>query len=295
MKTKTKWLAALSGLCIFLLLFACSKNNSLNSTAGVPNGKSKASIYMMDGPIQFAKVLIDIRQVAILVDTSTAQSAPDISNQWDDNFCGRGRNFSNKSVIWDTLSVTPGVYDLLKLRNGTDTLLSSGVYVSGKILKIRITLGSSDSVYTDSTTSYPLAVFGPNPYFDINVHRENVSSVTNNEFEMWLDFNLARSIFFWNGTFLLKPDIIVFNNRVTAKIEGQVLPFGASPLVTISSSTDTLYAIPNWNGRYMVSDVPAGTYSINFKGHDGFQDTTINNITVDSMRIVQVPVVTLHQ
>jgi hypothetical protein len=295
MKTKTKWLAAISGLCILLFLFACNKDNSSHSTPGIPNGQSKVSIYMMDDPVQFARVLIDIRQVAILVDTATTQTSDDFGNQWDNDYCGHGRDNSNKSVVWDTLSITPGVYDLLQLRNGTDTLLSSGVYVSGKILKIRITLGSNNSVYTDSSTSYPLDIFGPNPYFDINVHRENVSSVTNNEFALWLDFNLARSVFFWNGTFLLKPYFIVFNDVVSAKVEGQVLPSGASPLVTIFSPSDTLYAIPNHNGKYLVRDVPAGSYSINFKGHNGYQDTTITGITVDSMRVTQVPAVILHQ
>src|ERR1700722_8459493 len=211
MKTATTWLLSASGVTAVLLFFACNKSSSSNNNPNIPKGQSQVSLYMMDGPISFDSVLIDIRQVTVEIDTATTQSAADLPNQWDAGYCGFNRTASNKSVIWDTLSVTPGVYDLLQLRNGTDTLLSSGVYVSGKILKIRITLGSSDSVYTDSTTSYPLAVFGPNPYFDINVHRENVSSVTNNEFEMWLDFNLARSIFFCNSAFLLEPGILVFS------------------------------------------------------------------------------------
>ena len=44
---------------------------------------------------------------------------------------------------------------------------------------------------------------------------------------------------------------------------------------------DTLYAIPDWeDGDYQIRNVPAGTYSINFKGRDGYKDTTIANITV---------------
>ncbi len=250
---------------------------------------------MMDDPIMLSKVLIDIRQVVVEVDTATGQNTPDYPGQWDDGYCGWHRGPGNKSLIWDTLSITPGVYDLLQLRNGTDTLLGSAVVTNGKILKIRITLGSDNKVFTDSTTSYPLEVFGPNPFFTINVQRQNVSSVTNNEFEMWLDFNLARSIIFWNGEFLLRPNIIVFNDAVMAKVEGRVLPQGASPLVTAFNASDTLYAIPNWNGAYEFRGVPSGTWSINFKGHDGYHDTTINNIVVDSMRVVQVPTITLHK
>jgi hypothetical protein len=250
---------------------------------------------MMDDPIQFAKVLIDIRQVVVEIDTSTKQADADEDDEWDDNFCGRHRDQSNKSVIWDTLNITPGVYDLLKLRNGTDTLLAQGQFPSGKILKVRITLGSDNTIYTDSATHYPLEVFGSHPYFTINVRRENVSSISSNDFKLWLDFNLSRSIFFWNGEFLLKPYLVVFNDMVAAKIQGQVLPEGASPLVTAFGTSDTLYAIPNEDGRYLFRGVPAGTYSINFKGHDGYQDTTISNIVVDSMKLVQVPTITLHK
>jgi hypothetical protein len=295
MKTSTRRLAACTGFMVALVFFACNKNNSAGTNSSIPSGKSKVSVFMMDDPIQLSKVLIDIRQVAVEVDTATSQNTPDFPGQWDEGYCGWHRDSHNKSLIWDTLSITPGVYDLLQLRNGTDTLLGAAVVTSGKILKIRITLGSDNKVFTDSTTSYPLEVFGPEPFFTINVQRQNVSSVTNNEFEMWLDFNLARSIFFWNGGFLLKPDIIVFNDAIMAKLEGRVLPGGASPLVTAYNATDTLYAIPGWNGNYQFRGVPSGTYSINFKGRGGYQDTTVNNIVVDSMRRVQVPAVTLHK
>jgi hypothetical protein len=295
MKTISAWLTAATGLTVVLLVFACNKNNSSNSNPNIPKGQSQVSLYMMDGPVQLDSVLIDIRQVLVEVDTATTNSAPDYPNQWGDNWCGFGRGPSNKSVVWDTLSITPGIYNLLALRNGTDTLLSSGLITTGKILKIQITLGSDNKVYTDSTTSYPLEVFGRNPYFTINVSRADVASVTNNEFKLWLDFNLSRSIIFWNGGFLLEPYFTVFNDNVTAKVEGVVKPFGAGALVTAYNATDTLYAIPFWNGGYEFRNVPAGTYSINFKGTSGYQDTTISNIVVDSMRVVNVPTITLHK
>jgi hypothetical protein len=271
MKTVTRWLAAVLGSAAVLLIFACNKNNSSNSNPNIPKGESQVSLYMMDGPTSFAKVLIDIRQVTVEIDTATTQNAPDEDDQWDDNYCGFHRTASNKSVIWDTLSITPGVYDLLALRNGTDTLLASGLYTTGKIIKIRITLGSDNTVYTDSTTFYPLVVFGPNPYFTINVARTNVNDVTNNQFEMWLDFNLQRSVFFWNGEFLLDPFITIFNDKVTAKVEGIVLPPGAGAAVIGISGTDTIYAVPFYNGQYEFRNVPAGTWSFDFKGTNGFQ------------------------
>jgi hypothetical protein len=295
MKTAIKWLAPATGAAAVLVFFACNKSNSSNSNPNIPKGQSQVSLYMTDGPIDFTKVLIDIRQVAVEIDTASKQNDSDRDDQWDDSYCGWHRDASNKSVIWDTLSITPGVYNLLDLRNGTDTLLASGLYTTGKILKIKITLGSDNTVYTDSTTSYPLEVFGPNPYFTVNVSRTNVQDVTNNEFKIWLDFNLARSIFFWNGEFLLKPFFTVFNDVVTAKVEGTVLPPGAGALVTGVNGTDTIYAVPFWNGQYQFRNVPAGTWSFTFKGTTGYQDTTISNIAVDSMKTVKLPTVTLHK
>jgi Domain of unknown function (DUF4382) len=295
MKTATKWLLSASGVTAILLFFACSKQSSSNSNPNIPKGQSQVSLYMMDGPVSFDSVLIDIRQVTVEIDTATKQNDTDRPNQWDEGYCGYGRSASNKSVIWDTLSITPGIYNLLALRNGTDTLLASGLYPTGKILKIRITLGSDNTVYTDSTTSYPLQIFGPNPYFTINVSRTNVDNVTNNEFKLWLDFNLSRSIFFWNGEFLLKPYFTVFNDMMAAKVQGSVLPHGAGALVMGINGTDTIYAIPFWSGQYQFRNVPAGNWSFTFKGTTGYSDTTISGITVDSMNTVNLPTITLHK
>ncbi|HEY4109528.1 DUF4382 domain-containing protein [Puia sp.] len=294
MKTVTKWLAATTGATAMLLFFACHKNNSTDSNPNIPKGQSQVSLYMTDGPADFTKVLIDIRQVAVEIDTATKQNDPDHDDQWDDNYCGPHRTKDNSSVIWDTLTITPGIYDLLQLRNGTDTLLGSGLYATGKILKLKITLGSDNTVYTDSTTHYPMEIFGPHPYFTVNVSRTNVGAVTNNDFKIWLDFNLGRSIFFWSGTYYLSPYFVVFNNMVSAKVQGTVLPRGAGALVTGINGTDTIYAVPFGNGQFKFSNVAAGTWSFNYKGRGGYHDTTINNIKVDSMKTVNLPTITLH-
>ncbi|HEX4849508.1 MAG TPA: DUF4382 domain-containing protein [Puia sp.] len=295
MRTITFRLAVLASGVAMMLYLACSKDNSSHSNSNIPAGDSRVSIYMTDGPAQFYKVLVDVRQVAVLIDTATTQSDPDDDHEWDDDWWGWHRDEHDKSLVWDTLSVTPGIYDLLKLRNGTDTLLASGNYPSGKILKVRITLGSDNTLYTDSLTSYPLEVFGPHPYFDVNVRKENVFSVSGNEFKLWLDFSLQRSIFFWSGTFYLKPYIIAFNDHSSARIEGLVLPEGASPLVEAFNSTDTVYAVPGVEGGYLIRGVNPGTYSVSIFGHHGFNDTTINNIVVNAGATTKVPTVTLHQ
>ena len=298
MKTITKWSATSCGILMLLLVFACNKQNGFSnsgSNSQVPAGKEKVSVVLMDGPAQFDSVLIDIVQVAVEVDTAQTSMAPDNSFCWSFDFWGFGRNRFNSSVVWDTLSITPGIYDLLQLRNGVDTLLATGILTPGKILKVQVTLGSDNTVYTDATTSYPLVIFGPNPYFDINVSREDVDSVTNNEFKLWLDFNLHRSIFFWNGEFLLKPEITVFNDQVLGRVDGFINPWGSSALVELSNQTDSVYAVPGWAGNYLVRGVQAGVYTLSVTGRNGYKDTTINNITVIDGQTTNVPTITLHQ
>src|SRR6185437_7113256 len=111
MKTVTKWLAAVSGAAAILLFFACNKSNSSNSNPNIPKGQSQVSLYMMDGPMAFTKVLIDIRQVTVEIDTASKQNDADEDDEWDNNFCGRHRTQANSSIIWDTLDIKPGVYN----------------------------------------------------------------------------------------------------------------------------------------------------------------------------------------
>jgi hypothetical protein len=298
MKTVTKWLVPVAGAAAVLLFFACNKQNSSNSNPDIPKGKSQVSMYMTDGPGDFFKVLIDIRQIAIEVDTASKQKDADHDDEWDDSYNGEHRDADHKSVVWDTLGIKAGVYDLLALRNGVDTMLATGIFTTGKIVKIKVTIGSDNTVYLDSTNHFPLHFFGGSDTthtFTIKVRREDVDDVKDNDFRIWLDFNVARSIFYINGQFLLQPFFEAFNDRTGAKVYGTVLPEGEGALVTGYKGTDTIYAVPFEEGNYKFRNVPAGTWSFNFKGRDGFKDTTISGIKVDSMASVKLPTITLHK
>ncbi len=97
---------------------------------------------MMDAPVQYDSVLINIQQVVVEVDTATTQSAPDNPSQWDNDWCGC-RPWSFQQIRYLGYAQHHSrVYNLLALRNGTDTLLTSSLITTGKILKIQILLGS---------------------------------------------------------------------------------------------------------------------------------------------------------
>jgi hypothetical protein len=277
-----------------LFTIGCSKSG-VNGSSNVPPGKSQLSISMMDAPAAYPKVLVDIKSVAILVDTSTAQMDDDDPRQWNFGWYGRGRTDKDSSLVWDTLTVNPGIYDLVRLRNGVDTLLATGTYPTGKLLKIRIELGPRDTVYTDSVTAHPLEVLGHDGTITINVRREHVQLTASNSFQVWIDFNVNKSIFHIHDQYFLKPWVITFNDHDFAKIQGSVLPEHACALVEAIRNTDTLYTIPNEDGHYKFRAVSAGSWDLTFKGRNGYLDTTVAGIMVDSMKVTKVPDILLHK
>ncbi|MBK5269884.1 MAG: DUF4382 domain-containing protein, partial [Bacteroidia bacterium] len=201
MKTYGKGLFyPLLAIAMGLFFYSCQKDISSNSS-NIPAGKNKLSVFLTDGPNDYQSVLIDIQQIEVKIDTCRHNSDED----HDGPGCDDDHDFrSSNCEIWDTLDVNPGVYDLLKLRNGIDTLLASGFILNGKIERIKITLGNNNSVLVDSV-SHPLHLLGNQNFVYINIHREHLDSISSNNLQLFLDFNLDRSIKIINGEYWLKP------------------------------------------------------------------------------------------
>src|SRR5437763_68606 len=106
----------------FLVLMACKKSAS---PAGDNLGASHVSIYLTDDPnLNVDQLLIDIQAVEVKLE--------------DDGVDSVGG--------WMRLNVRAGVYDILKFRNGIDTLFATGAIPGNRIQKLRLTLGSNNSV-----------------------------------------------------------------------------------------------------------------------------------------------------
>ncbi|MDP4284371.1 MAG: DUF4382 domain-containing protein [Bacteroidota bacterium] len=294
MKNKKQLLLGL-GLMITtlsLLIFACQKNVTPLSSSSSPRN---VGIYLTDDPCQYDSVFIDIQYVEIKIDTST-------QHMNDDHF-GDNENDHNEDHMhhdqygfWDTLSIRSGVYDVLQLRNGIDTLLGTTNIPAGKIRKIRLTLGSNNSVVI-SGISHPLNLFpNTNNYEYVKIHGEDEDNhFRPGQTSMWLDFNVCKSIRFDNGQYYLKPFLSVFAMDNTGRIQGIVLPNSAQPYVTVWNATDTASALPEHDGEYKIRGLNAGIYSLQFKGSFGYMDTTITNLEVKAGQLVKIPVITLHQ
>ena len=277
-------------VAVALFFYACKKEASF-SGANMPAGKTKLSVFLTDGPLDFQQVLVDIQRIEVKVDTCRRHE--------DDDHDGPGNDDDHDSLsshceIWDTLNIHPGIYDLLKFRNGTDTLLASGFILHGKIERIKITLGNKDSVMVDSVM-HLLHLINNQNFVYVNIHREHLDSISSNNFRLFLDFNLSRSIKIINGEYWLKPVLKPFGKHNTGEIEGKGRPVHSFGTIKAYNATDTAFAIPEDEGEFKIRGLKEGTYSLFVDGINGYMDTTITNIMVRRGKETELGVIQLHQ
>ena len=290
MKTSKRNFVSLSLIMIMgcVVMYSCKKDNAPANN----NGRQHLSIYLGDDPALFDKLLIDIRYVEVKIDTNMNHDEHfgDDDRDEDDD-----KKDHDKYGKWDTLSIRSGVYDVLQLRNGLDTLLASGAVPTGKIGKIRITLGPNNSVVKDSIT-YPLQLAdGVNHYLYLKLDHHAWDEPASGNLALWLDFDAARSIWERNGKFYLKPVIRFFAKKNTGEIAGKVLPRDARALVFAINGSDTSTAKPEDEGRFEIRGLKAGTYSLFVKAQNGYRDTSISNISVSIGKDTKLNTITLHK
>ena len=294
MKTKKKILAILLfNMSLSTLFFGCKKVNDSTTTNIAPTGKHLVSVYINDDPIpKMLKVLVDIRYIEIKVDTGKVIH----DDAYYDNDHDSGNNNISKDHYgkWDTLSVTPHAYDLLKLTNGMDTLAANSFAHVGKITKVRITLGSNDTLWTDSTHFYPLTFCGREPYIYGSVNSNTIDTLANGQVMLRIDFNVAKSINYEDGHYCFEPKVTCYNDYNTGQLAGIVKPHAANPTIIVYNSTDTAYAIPEEGGEFKIRGIKPATYSMLCKATVPYQDTLINDVKVVAGQTTSLPTITLH-
>ncbi|MEP7163709.1 MAG: DUF4382 domain-containing protein [Ferruginibacter sp.] len=156
-----------------IALISCSKDEN-------PQGSSTLNVRLTDAPALFDEVNIDIREVNVkFSDDSTSA----------DN--------------WVTLTTFPGIYNLLALQNGVDTLLATGVFPTQVVKEIRFVLGPGSSVTDTLGVVYPLTI----PSGSESGLKLKIDRALNQTLEtIIIDFDAALSIHqTGNGNYMLKP------------------------------------------------------------------------------------------
>ena len=293
-----------------LVFLACQKDASHTSSTNIPAGKAKLSVSLTDGPYDFQKVLIDIKSIQVLVDTchhfsdrddqGEEHEGDEHDNQGDDHENDQGDHHESNSMdsclVWSDLKINPGVYDLLTLRNGRDTLLGASFIPQGKIKKIKIILGTNNSVMADNITS-PLQIRDHKDFVIINVRNEQIDSIAPGNFNLLLDFDLAKSIRFDDGIYWLKPVLRAFCEKNTGTIEGKIRPDDSFGMIKAFNATDTAYALPDRDedGEFKIRGLKEGTYSVWIQGEHSYIDSTITGVEVFKGKETDLGKIVLHK
>jgi Domain of unknown function (DUF4382) len=282
---KNKLLAFSAATVLLTGFSSCSKNESSTN--------QKIDIYLTDGPADFDAVKIEILAVDVKVDTSSEHRNDDHYGDNDDHRDDHLRR-RDEYGVWQTVNFTPGVVDLLQLRNGIDSLIAS-VAVNGTVRKIRFTLGSNNTVVVNGV-SQPLTLLNPTQnYLYVSLKERHRGRGTGGSLAVWVDFDLSRSIVLINGQYFLRPILRPFCNSNFGEIEGRVLPAAAEAIVRVYHGTDTASAIPNPDGFFKVRGLNQGDYTVLIDATAPYRDTTLLNVTVLTGRDTRIGTITLRQ
>lgn len=291
MKTRNI-LSFASMMAIAVAIFATACNRS--TSAVQPQGQQSLALYLTDGPGLFDKVLIDIKSIKVLVDTSADTRRHDTCD-WDRR--GIDDRKKDSSFVWHDLGIKAGIYDLLQLRNGTDTLLADANISKGSIRLIKIEIGTNNSLVKDSIT-YPISLPAGAPnYVLIKTEGHEYEEYLPGRNRLWLDFDVARSIIqSGNGAFYLRPVFHFFTKRTSASLVGKITPQrDAKSVLTIYNSTDTAYALPTPDGYFAVRGLKDGTYSVFINATSPYLDSTISNVVIKAPKETSIGVITLRK
>ncbi|MEJ1237864.1 DUF4382 domain-containing protein [Chryseolinea sp. T2] len=251
-------------VCLFFLgalsLFSCSNDDKM----------ARLEVRLTDAPGDYEAVNIDI--IGIEIHTE-----------------GAGDNEG-----WRSVPVNGGIYNILDLTGGLDTLLTSAEIPAGNISQIRLILGDNNSVAIDGKEHALSTPSAQQSGLKLNVHSTLTEGIT---YKMLLDFDAARSIVHkGNNTYSLKPVIRVITEATSGAIKGSVTPAEATPAIyAILTSGDTVAtAYANEDGAFLLRGLEAGTYTVGFSPKTGYSISQKTGVSVINGQVTDIGVVSLQ-
>jgi hypothetical protein len=230
-----------------LLVLSCSSNES--QTASL-------QVRLTDAPGDFEAVYIDVQDVQVNSDSSNSESG------------------------WKSLTVKKGVYNLMKLTNGLDTLLGDIQLPAGKISQVRLILGSNNTVQINGVSLSMKTPSAQQSGLKIQVHTTLKAGIT---YKIVLDFDAARSIVTTgNSSYILKPVIRSVVEAESGAIKGVITPLTANPAIFAIAGKDTVASTfaNTVTGNFLLNGIPAGIYTVSFSPKAGFSPTTKTGVNV---------------
>jgi hypothetical protein len=266
MKTRT-WISLVS---LFILSIAfissCKKNNS-------GDGNARLKVYLTDDPGDYEAVYIDVKDVQINVTGDDANG-------------------------WQSLQgVHAASYDLLKLVNDDDTLLSDSNIPTGRIHQMRLVLGTENYVKIQGTTDL-IKLETPSAQqsgLKFNIQQDVQDGML---YTITLDFDVSKSIVkTGNNKYMLKPTIRTILNAVGGSLKGVVMPKTFQSAVFAVQGADTVAStFTDTDGGYLIRGLQAGSYDLFYKPSDVlYKDSLRKNVAVQFNTVTRIDTTFLHQ
>ncbi|MGY6562129.1 MAG: DUF4382 domain-containing protein [Luteibaculaceae bacterium] len=190
-------------------------------------------------------------------------------------------------------NVNTGVYDLLLLVNGIDTLIATDTLTLSRINQVRLILGSNNSVVVDGVSRPLQTPSAMQSGLKINVNRNLEPFIQQS---ILLDFDANQSIVrTGNGNYILRPVIRAILEPTSGSIKGSILPAGTNAVIqAITSANDTISTGANEEGHFMILGLGAGTYTVNVIPEEPFNPESVENVEVVIGQITQLEPIELE-
>ncbi len=236
-------------LALSLIVFACKEDDATQNEATL-------ELRLTDGPGMYEAVNIDIIGAEVKVNKDTA-----------------------KNNGWQRLDIKTGIFNILTLSNGVDTLLGSTKLPLADIKEIRLILGDKNTVKVGGQTYNLTIPSGGESGLKLKFEKKLLAGIS---YKVTLDFDAAKSIKEEKkNDYKLRPRLRLFTEANNGSIRGEISPVGCKTVVYAVSGTDTLTsAYPSSVGRFVLQGLDAGTYKVVVDA-ETCNDKVIENVKVE--------------
>lgn len=233
-----------------ILFFSCNKSTG--------NGdKARLQVRLTDSPDPNVKeVWIDVKEVRV----------------------------NMKDTSWMVLNgAHPGLYNLLELTDGKDTLLADAQIPTGNISQLRLVLGDNNYIITKSGERIDLTTpSAQQSGLKVQIHQAVTGGTL---YRLILDFDAGKSIVKAgnSGKYILKPVLRVISFVASGgNVKGVVVPNSVKTAIYAINGTDTIASTftEPLNGHFWFGDIPSGNYSLSYAPTDTTYKNESRNISV---------------
>ncbi len=180
---------------------------------------------------------------------------------------------------WQSLAITPKVYNLIELANGNETFLGDLELPSGRISQIRLILGDSNTVVDQDTVEHELKTpSAQQSGLKIQVHQVLAEGIT---YKILLDFEAGKSVVKTGAqTYILKPVIRAMAEAQDGAIKGSVAPAGIVSVSLMAADTVVTTTSTDEAGKFLIRGLDAGTYKLVFDAGADTPDVEKTDVSV---------------